>query len=438
VQILAQPGETIHQLAAKKAVHELEEGRGWLASAKDASSGKLLKDKYEGRFSDFMEREAVRLGVQFQVGGKFCSFVAVEKKNESGDQQMNEEWEFLDGEVEKLNLAEGGQQGDYGTAEMAFGATKRLAPIPSLKKKTMTRDRDADQFASLDGAFSARSSRGGALPAMRARKMAAPPGGPSTAAAAYTPAAYASGSGAGAFGVATNSSSLGGAPPSASLFGAPPPPPAPAGAPKGGAFFGSMFSSTSRARNAPSQAAPRMQLASKAARKSEPLSSEESYMQELDKSVAMALPDESSEEDCDDDESPAERINAAVVRGENLAGYKEKKKDTRYLPPKPKGAPPVDVLQALIELQTFEGYWALTQKLGVAIGVESREIENAAKAKGVDVKVLATALAVRYLTVKLADQEESWELVVEKAKGWLEDSLTYLRLEDEVSGFLLV
>ncbi|KAH9908297.1 von Willebrand factor type A domain-containing protein [Xylariomycetidae sp. FL2044] len=77
VTVLQEKGETIHQLAAKKAMAELEESRGWIFHAR-ASDGRLLKEKYEGRFSDMVEREAVRLGLQFQVGGKWCSFVAVE------------------------------------------------------------------------------------------------------------------------------------------------------------------------------------------------------------------------------------------------------------------------------------------------------------------------------------------------------------------------
>lgn len=75
-------GETIHQLAARKAVLELEEGRGWLHND---SLG--LKKKYPGHFPELIQREAVRLGVQFQVGGKWCSFVAVETN--SGDDDMS-------------------------------------------------------------------------------------------------------------------------------------------------------------------------------------------------------------------------------------------------------------------------------------------------------------------------------------------------------------
>ncbi|KAK3397506.1 von Willebrand factor type A domain-containing protein [Sordaria brevicollis] len=85
ISVLEEKSQTIHQLAARKAVQELEEGRGWLHHAKDSSDPeqKLLKEKYEGRFSDMVEREAVRLGVTFQVGSKWCSYVAVEQKDQT-------------------------------------------------------------------------------------------------------------------------------------------------------------------------------------------------------------------------------------------------------------------------------------------------------------------------------------------------------------------
>ena len=71
---------TIHQLAARKAVQELEEGRGWIQAAK-GTDGKVLKKKYESRFDELVERECVRLGETFQVAGKWTSFVAVEEKD---------------------------------------------------------------------------------------------------------------------------------------------------------------------------------------------------------------------------------------------------------------------------------------------------------------------------------------------------------------------
>ncbi|KAF1951607.1 hypothetical protein CC80DRAFT_597319 [Byssothecium circinans] len=94
IQILETPGETIHQLAAKKAIAELEQGRGWLPEVKN-EDGKSLKEQYESRFSSMLEREAVRLGVQFQVGGKWCSFVAVEKDQKD---RTKETWKWLEDE----------------------------------------------------------------------------------------------------------------------------------------------------------------------------------------------------------------------------------------------------------------------------------------------------------------------------------------------------
>ncbi|KAF9346438.1 hypothetical protein BGX26_002067 [Mortierella sp. AD094] len=98
VHILDTPGETIHQLAARKATMELEQGRGWITQAKD-SKGNLIKHTHHSTFSDMVEREAVRLGVQFQVQGKWTSFVAVE--NQRDNEGLREELK----EVELLSVA---------------------------------------------------------------------------------------------------------------------------------------------------------------------------------------------------------------------------------------------------------------------------------------------------------------------------------------------
>jgi hypothetical protein len=91
IQILDTPGETVHQLAARKAIAELEQGRGWLRAAKD-ESGKPIKEVFESCFEDLVEREAVRLGVQFQVGGKWCSFIAVEKTKSTVNENTGGGW----------------------------------------------------------------------------------------------------------------------------------------------------------------------------------------------------------------------------------------------------------------------------------------------------------------------------------------------------------
>ncbi|KAI4160759.1 MAG: hypothetical protein LQ342_005472 [Letrouitia transgressa] len=77
VQVLDQPSTTIHQLAARNAMGELAEGRGWLHHAVH-ETGLSIRVKYMSQFAKLVEREAVRIGVQYQVAGKWCSFVAVE------------------------------------------------------------------------------------------------------------------------------------------------------------------------------------------------------------------------------------------------------------------------------------------------------------------------------------------------------------------------
>jgi hypothetical protein len=76
VEALSTPAETIHQLAAKKAVQDLEEGRGWIFDAKD-QDGVLVRDRFPSSFEDLVKKEAVRLGETYQIAGKWCSFVAV-------------------------------------------------------------------------------------------------------------------------------------------------------------------------------------------------------------------------------------------------------------------------------------------------------------------------------------------------------------------------
>ncbi|CZT12887.1 related to Vault poly[ADP-ribose] polymerase [Rhynchosporium agropyri] len=81
IELLASPAETIHQLGAKKAVQDLEEGRGWIFDAKNQDE-QLVKDTYPSCFDDLVKREAVRLGETFQIVGKWCSFVAVAANDE--------------------------------------------------------------------------------------------------------------------------------------------------------------------------------------------------------------------------------------------------------------------------------------------------------------------------------------------------------------------
>jgi len=117
VTTLDEPGQTIHQLAARRAMQELEEGRGWLYHAKDENQ-RLLRKKYEGRFSDIVEREAVSMGLRYQVGGKWCSFVAVEQRVDgNGTPKDGRMYKLLEPTRRmKMEICPGSQASSYGAA----------------------------------------------------------------------------------------------------------------------------------------------------------------------------------------------------------------------------------------------------------------------------------------------------------------------------------
>ncbi|KAJ5156461.1 hypothetical protein N7492_009264 [Penicillium capsulatum] len=75
VQIVAK-GETIHHLAAKQTVRDLELGRGWIEKAKGvrASGHSGSGGSWVGKP---VQLECQRLGTRFQISGRHCSFVAV-------------------------------------------------------------------------------------------------------------------------------------------------------------------------------------------------------------------------------------------------------------------------------------------------------------------------------------------------------------------------
>ena len=93
VQAIPNESHTIHQLAARKILQELQEGNSYL------HSGKYGVDpvKNEGTFGDWVEREGIRVGVTYGIAGKWTSLVAVEKnKKEKKEDAANR------GDAEKL------------------------------------------------------------------------------------------------------------------------------------------------------------------------------------------------------------------------------------------------------------------------------------------------------------------------------------------------
>ncbi|CAJ2509717.1 Uu.00g056170.m01.CDS01 [Anthostomella pinea] len=110
--------QTIHQLASRRAVHELEKGRGWLSEAKDKEDDVLLRSKYEGQWEGILQREAVRLGVQYQVASKWCSFVAVQDGREMQPVVFG-------GKIPRVNLGQAPRK------QLASKAARKFVPTAS-------------------------------------------------------------------------------------------------------------------------------------------------------------------------------------------------------------------------------------------------------------------------------------------------------------------
>ncbi|KAL7804026.1 VIT domain-containing protein [Trichoderma afarasin] len=167
IATLTERGTTIHQLAARKATRELEDGRGWIFHVKN-QDGKLLQEQFDGQFSDMVKREAVRLGTQYQVSGKWCSFVAIQDTDRNA----------RSGEEGEENNDDGDEEDDDGDEEtddfeeLSFDEIAAPGGAPAQKKK-----------ARQGPLQTARKSTGGKAPRKQLASKAARKSAPSGAAA---------------------------------------------------------------------------------------------------------------------------------------------------------------------------------------------------------------------------------------------------------------
>jgi hypothetical protein len=445
-------GETIHQLAAKKAIHDLEEGRGWITEAK-GENGKLIKRKHEGRWDEIIEREAVRLGVQFQVGGKWCSFVAVEtnsKTGESSESAMEREKSISSQDTEGSTL--------FGGSLQMFAASP---PGTSLSKlSTFSASQQDCHNLALDFASPKPPASGSLFGNVNAPGFASskPPASGSLFGNVNAPGFASSKPPAsgGLFGnvnahnhtnantfdvtpVSSNASdgSCGGfsRAPAGGLFGSSPASPWTSNADvdsfpdkskkrlSSNATFGSVAASSPAfapsASLSTSAAPPRGQAFSarlhpqarggRDMRQADNASYGAGPMTRRRKSAARRdsyqEDDEMDDAIDDSDEKGLGDLNSAPV----AAGRA----------PKPKSIE--DSMHALIALQEFDGSWGRGRKFFAILGLDETKLKTICKSAGVldDGKVQATIAAVAFLQTKAKAEQEVWEMVVEKAMGWL-------------------
>lgn len=90
------------------------------------------------------------------------------------------------------------------------------------------------------------------------------------------------------------------------------------------------------------------------------------------------------------------------------------------------------VLERLIQFQSFEGSWTRDNlpcdAMGISRDAARTSVKKLTAETGIDedkiATMLATAIVVLFLEKKLSSEEETWELIVEKARDWLDDAVT--------------
>jgi len=366
VQILDQPGETIHQLAAKNAMQELEEGRGWITEAKD-QEGKFIKERYPGRFDEMVEREAVRIGVEFQVGGRWCSFVAVEANDAEITKTKSKVPVNLGAEV-----SVGHENDDFEMVEQEprrpeIQSTQNH-PMQSMQHRqmhqqvrAMVQERGQPfqvlQMGSQQAAFASANSSHQSL------SMPSPQRG--------SPRSYKD---------APNGRGPIMQPQLSSFSG-------------GGSSYGNSLP-------------PRRYLSSN--------------------SHGASTTAEDQDEDMVDFSD--EEMGLRFYSGKAPSPMKKAKKSAGKSTPEHVKLEGLALLHHLINTQTFDGSWALDSLPRDAMGFKDEPVqlivqELARQFGAGDDKVaeaVATAMVVVFLDRMMAEEREAWELVVDKARAWLE------------------
>jgi hypothetical protein len=445
---LPEPGTTIHQLAARKAVRELEDGRGWLVHAKDAETGKLLKERYEGRFSDMVEQEAVRLGLRYQIAGKWCSFVAVEDGKVKPD--------GIGPDPEPLSSEESIPR--PGKRMMTrYAAASIPPPPPALSTQLFGYSSSVPSTAPPPpGAGSGLFSTSHYHSATRARYSAGPSDGGFGGALPQTPyaAPMAAASIQAQFAAPASSSggvfqSMTGTSPFSSLSS-----PLQSGDVLNDFDFDSFLhdedgGNSPFGSNGPfDQTVQAAALAPPAAAIDEKLL--EQYQREMESAACMPLPDELLEDEDEAmgfalfDDGPStfadmaysslSKPQAADAKNVGAAPSSARTLDRRE-PTSPPAPTPAEPLAVITELQSFEGSWSWDPRLEEVLGVSKDEAIKAIKAAGFRAAAnegdnLTTAAVVAFLKKKLIDDEDVWEMMAEKALLWLGEQLSS---EDEAN-----
>ncbi|KJE94062.1 von Willebrand domain-containing protein [Capsaspora owczarzaki ATCC 30864] len=384
-------GNTIHRMAARTMIRDLEEGTSFMHQSTGG---------YKRATDDAIKKEIVRLGTTYSLASRHTSFIAIEKR--PNQPQFQSSW---------------------------FGESYIVPKPQPVVRNTPTLSPASSISAPLGG----RGGYGGGAPRMRS---AAPPTSTS--------------SNSGFFGQVTGAigSMFGSSP-------APPPPApggaapmqaqaqrlsyasAPSAAPSPMAYESYSADKRKKSRSSsgsnamldgavakPAMAMPSMSFArSSAAAAAAPMPRKEKEMK-----LSRASSDDDEEEaegfGLFADDSVNECMMAAELGQERLDLQPQSlfmaQQQSR---PAGRAADPSQTLQTIVNLQLIDGAFEPTQALATALGVAPGLFQTLAASLGVSAGVVAAALALAYLQTKLSQFAEDWEMIANKANSWLKKTL---------------
>ncbi|KAK3117059.1 hypothetical protein LTR53_001938 [Teratosphaeriaceae sp. CCFEE 6253] len=416
---------TVHQLAARKAVQDLEEGRGWLQSASTTADAQhkatLLKTKYASRFDELVEREAVRLGEHFQVAGKWTSFVAVEEgsgQDYAASIAKQKENVELDVTIKHARIAIHNMYGSLSRAPEAMlqkgdrldalRVVPRTADTIYAARKQRSSGTRLFGNANTPGAIAGWFARSSAPPAAGGFGVKSASAAPvSTAGGLFGKASSASPSSSnGLFGGLSSATS--------SLFGGNKPMARPQ--PQMSGFRTSLFGNSSHATPAPPSTRQNMQLS--------PPPPPSGAPRHPVASSCFAPPNIDRVQESHDGAAHDSVLHAYtndVARAPlNLPGHtSDIATSTSTNHSERPDQDPTAAMHKLIFLQTSSGAWLWSTELCSTLDTDQNVMRQWQSYGGLGTAVKATALVIAYLMRDCGGQKDVWDMVSTKAMEWL-------------------
>ncbi|KAJ9234733.1 hypothetical protein DTO169E5_6446 [Paecilomyces variotii] len=442
-------GETVHQLAAKRAVLELEEGRGWLLNAKTAD-GNLVKDVCDSKWENIVARECVRLGTKFQIAGRWCSFVALQNDNSmntpvsqcqiSSTEHANAPTAFGTRGGGSGRFLHGGRGGGIPQGQQHVQMAQQ-ATLRPLARGTYVPPHGRADFCSFgnNGKTPIPASSSSGTPLVRCASIPRTTlfSGSSTLPNNHGVPQFGCPSNSGGFFGSTSQSP---SPRISSLFGGSPQTSQPSPATRFPPSQGVSFFGSSNLSRSPFASPPNLNT-------NNPLSPSGQSLFPVGALLHGTPPSSSSPHENLTDTNLTDNSNHSGRGVAPQTAYKTLRprcvvRSCDVSPSAPSAPGDTDKVHQIIGLQAFEGSWDWTTQLLQILGIDHAKVEpkleeelNAASEKyglgnhedpffdNTISRLLATLLVRTFLEEKASDKKEIWELVDKKAAKWLEQTL---------------